>query len=95
MIRLVSPRGLAAALLAAMLVALPAHAALFDDDEARKRIEQTNQRLAQVQKQLEDRIAALETQLKSQGLIEIDQITTIHLRNNGQLARLAEGVARI
>ena len=55
----------------AALAAAPARAALFDDDEARKRIEATNQRLAQVQKQLEDRIAALETQLKSQGLVEI------------------------
>src|SRR6266545_6895345 len=62
----------AAAALAAMLViALPARAALFDDEEARKRIELTNQRLVQVQKQLEERIAALETQLKSQGLVDL------------------------
>jgi len=62
----------AAAALAAMLViALPARAALFDDEEARKRIELTNQRLAQVQRQLEDRIATLETQLKSQGLVDL------------------------
>ena len=66
-----SVRALAAALILAALAAAPARAALFDDDEARKRIEATNQRLAQVQKQLEDRIAALETQLKSQGLVEI------------------------
>jgi tol-pal system protein YbgF len=46
-------------------------AALFDDDEARKRIEQTNQRLAQVQKQLEDRLATLEGQMKSQGLVDL------------------------
>ena len=46
-------------------------AALFDDDEARKRIDATNQRLTQVQKQLDDRIAALEAQLKSQGLVEL------------------------
>ena len=46
-------------------------AALFDDDEARKRIDATNQRLTQIQKQLDDRIAAFETQLKSQGLVEL------------------------
>ena len=46
-------------------------AALFDDEEARKRIETTNQRLAQMQKQLEDRIATLEAQMKSQGLVEL------------------------
>ncbi len=48
-----------------------AHAALFDDDEARKRIEATNQRVAQIQKQLDERIGALESQLKSQGLVEL------------------------
>ena len=57
--------------LAGLCFSLSARAALFDDDEARKRIEATNQRVTQVQKQLEDRIAALETQLKSQGLVEL------------------------
>ena len=65
-----------------------ASAALFDDEEARKRIEATNARLAQVQKQLEDRIAALETQLKNQGLIElfrdVEQIKTEIARLRGQ-----------
>jgi TolA-binding protein len=66
------PLRLAAAALAAVwLVSLPARAALWDDEEARRRIEQTNLRVAQVQKQLEDRIAALELQLKSQGLVEL------------------------
>ena len=76
---------MAAALVAAWLVALPARAALFDDDEARKRIEQTNLRVAQVQKQLEDRIAALEAQLKSQGLVELF----------GQVEQLKSDVARL
>jgi len=71
MMRAVSSRAVAVALLALGAVALPARAALFDDDEARKRIDQTNQRLTQVQKQLEDRIAALELQLKNQGLVEL------------------------
>ena len=59
------------AVLAAALVALPARAALFDDEEARRRIEQTNLRLAQVQKQIEDRLGAIEQQLKNQGLVEL------------------------
>ena len=65
------PRILAAALLAAALLALPARAAIFDDDEARKRIAETNAKLAQVQKQLDERITALESQLKSQGLVDL------------------------
>jgi len=69
--RLLFLRAIAATLLAAWLVALPARAALFDDEEARKRIEAANQRLTQVQKQLDDRMAALEAQLKSQGLVEL------------------------
>ncbi len=61
------------------------HAALFDDDEARKRIADTNTRLAQVQKQLEDRISALEGQLRSQGLVELfNNVEQI----KGDLARL-------
>src|SRR5947207_13838403 len=62
---------LAALALAGLCFALSARAALFDDDEARKRIEATNLRVTQIQKQLDDRISALETQLKSQGLVEL------------------------
>ncbi len=74
---------MAVAMLAA--VALPARGALFDDDEARKRIEATNQRLAQIQ----DRVAALETQLKSQGLVElfsqVEQLKSDLARLRGQI----------
>jgi tol-pal system protein YbgF len=78
-------RNVAAALLTAWLVALPAHGALFDDDEARKRIEATNQRLAQIQRQLEERMTALEGQLKSQGLVELF----------GQLEQIKADVSRL
>ena len=86
-------RAIAAALALAALCAAPARAALFDDDEARKRIEATSQRLTQIQKQLEDRIAALETQLKSQGLVELfNQIELLKVdtaRLRGQFEVLA------
>ena len=62
---------LAGIALAGLCIAFSARAALFDDDEARKRIDAANLRLTQVQKQLDDRISALETQLKSQGLVEL------------------------
>jgi tol-pal system protein YbgF len=75
--------------LTAWLIALPAHGALFDDDEARKRIEATNQRLAQIQRQLEERMTALEGQLKSQGLVELfsqlEQIKADVSRLRGQI----------
>jgi tol-pal system protein YbgF len=61
-------------LVATLAVAAFAHAAsaaLFDDDEARKRIAETNQRLAQVQKQLEDRIAAIEN--RTAGIVEVSR----------------------
>jgi len=83
------------AILALLLIVLAlalsgaASAALFDDDEARKRIADTNVRLAQVQKQLEDRIAALEGQLRSQGLVDlfnsVEQIKADIARLRGQV----------
>lgn len=48
-----------------------AHGALFDDEEARKRIAATNQRIDQLQKDLDERVAALERQLKSGALVDL------------------------
>src|SRR5689334_7536620 len=64
------PRVLLAALTFASFVQ-SANAALFDDEEARRRIESTNQRLSAMQKQVEDRLTALEQQLNSQGLVDL------------------------
>jgi tol-pal system protein YbgF len=65
-----------------------AHAALFDDNEARARIAEVDRRLAQTQKELEDRIAALESQIKSQGLVDlfnqVEQIRSDIARLRGQ-----------
>jgi tol-pal system protein YbgF len=69
-------RGAARAALALIWLApliLPqlAHAALFDDEEARKRITATNTRIDQLQKDLEDRVSQLERQLKSGALVDL------------------------
>jgi tol-pal system protein YbgF len=64
---------LAALALFALIYVFPqfAHAALFDDEEARKRIAATNQRIDQLQKDLDERVAALERQLKSGALVDL------------------------
>ena len=75
-----------AALAAAFyVVAHVAHAALFDDEEARRRIEATNQRLAVLQRQVEDRLSFLEQQAKSGGLADL--ATQIQLLQ-GDIAKL-------
>ena len=56
-------------LLALALSISPARAALFDDDEARKRIELVRQRVDQI----EQRLSSLEATLKSQGLVDLLQ----------------------
>jgi tol-pal system protein YbgF len=73
------------AALAFAAFAQSANAALFDDEEARRRIESTNQRLTAVQRQLEDRLAALEQQLKSQGLVDLFNQTE---QMRGDIAKL-------
>ena len=64
---------LAALALFALVYVLPqfAHAALFDDEEARKRITATNARIDQLQKDLDERVATLERQLKSGALVDL------------------------
>lgn len=59
------------AAVALALLAQAAHAALFDDDEARRRIDATNQRVAVLERQIEDRLTALEQQVKGQGLADL------------------------
>ena len=56
---------------ALFLVVHVAQAALFDDDEARRRIDSTNVRLTQLQREIEDRLTALEQQVKGQGLADL------------------------
>src|SRR3989442_1949829 len=56
---------------AAQLAIAPAHAALFDDDEARKRIESLKGRVDQLESSLNARLGTLEATVKSQGLVEL------------------------
>jgi len=53
------------------LAAHGAHAGLFDDEEARKRITQTNERLEALQRDLDARLLALDQQIKGLGLVEL------------------------
>jgi tol-pal system protein YbgF len=73
------------ACLALFATANAAHAALFDDEEARRRIEATNQRLSMLQRQVEDRLAQLELQAKSGAVADL--ATQIQLLQ-GDIAKL-------
>jgi tol-pal system protein YbgF len=82
-------RHAALAALAMALLAFPARAALFDDDEARRRIADTNVRITNVQKQLEDRLTAIEQQMKNQGLVDlftqVEQLKAEFAKLRGQI----------
>ena len=82
-------RQAAFAALAIAFLALPARAALFDDDEARRRIADTNVRLTNVQKLLEDRLTAIEQQMKTQGLVDlfsqVEQLKAEFAKLRGQI----------
>jgi tol-pal system protein YbgF len=57
--------------LAAQLAAVPARGALFDDEEARRRVESLRARVDQLEVALQDRMRALEDTVKSQGLVDL------------------------
>lgn len=63
--------------LAAVAFAHAAHAGLFDDEEARKRIDATAQKVDRLQRDLEARLAAVEQQAKSQGLDLLNELEGI------------------
>lgn len=60
-----------ALLVAAQIALAPAHAALFDDDEARKRIDVLKDRVDQLESSLNQRVTTLESTVKSQGLVDL------------------------
>jgi tol-pal system protein YbgF len=71
------PLRLVLAALALAALAQSAHAGLFDDEEARKRIDATAARVDALQRDLDARLAALEQQFKSQGLNLLNEIEAI------------------
>ncbi len=74
----------AAAVLVLCLSAHAAQAALFDDEEARKRITQTSERLDKLQRDLEARLTVIEQLTKNQGLDLFNQIEAL----KGDVARM-------
>src|SRR5215212_7504966 len=81
----VSSRARAALCAAALAAALPARAGLFDDDEARRRIDALRQELSQQGKDNEVRIQRLEESIRNIGVIElVRQIDAL----NAEIARL-------
>ena len=94
--RLAWARG--AALAAALVLGCPAglaQAGVFDQD-ALKRIDATDRRLADIQHDLDARLAAIEQQLKSQGLADlfnqVEQVKADVARLRGQLEVLANDI---
>lgn len=79
--------------MACLAIALPARAGLFDDDEARRRIELLRQELALQGKDNEARIARLEEQIRNIGVVELlrqlEQINSEIAKLRGQLEVLA------
>jgi tol-pal system protein YbgF len=77
-------KALAAAALA-LAAAVPAHAGLFDDEEARRRIETLRQELSQQGRDNEARIARLEESIRNIGVVELlRQIDAL----NAEIAKL-------
>lgn len=78
-------RALLAAALLAAAASLPARAGLFDDDEARRRIDALRNELAQQGKDNEARIQKLEETIRNIGVVELAQ----------QLQQMNDEIARL
>jgi tol-pal system protein YbgF len=85
----VNRAAIAASALLALAAALPCRAGLFDDDEARRRIEMLRKELAQQGNDNEARIAKLEELIRNIGVVElvrgIEQTNTEIARLRGQI----------
>jgi tol-pal system protein YbgF len=88
-VRVAGALRVAAALAFTLAAATGARAGLFDDDEARRRVEALRQELAQQGKDNEARIAKLEEQIRNIGVVEvlqqIEQLNQEIARLRGQL----------
>ena len=84
---------------AALALALAAHVAragIFDDDEARRKIDSTDARVTQIQRDLDARLGVIEQQLKSQGLVDlfnqVEQLKADIARLRGQVEVLTNDI---
>ena len=88
-----SKSAIAAGALLALAAAFPSRAGLFDDDEARRRIESLRKELAQQGNDNEARIARLEESIRNIGIVEllrqIDQLTAEVAGLRGQIEVLS------
>ncbi len=67
----VAPAVLVVLVAATQLAVAPARAALFDDDEARHRIDLLKGRVDQLEGSINERLGALESTVKNQGLVDL------------------------
>ncbi|MEP7060964.1 MAG: tol-pal system protein YbgF [Betaproteobacteria bacterium] len=91
------PQALAAcAALVLVLAAQASRAGIFDDNEARRKIDSTEARVTQIQRELDARLGALEQQLKSQGLVDlfnqVEQLKADIARLRGQVEVLTNDI---
>lgn len=71
-------RAIALGLMLATIAAVPVHAGLFDDEEARKQIVQLRGQLADTQRALDQRVAELEAQARNRSIIDLfNQVETL------------------
>lgn len=93
---LVPRAAMACVALSLMLAAQASRAGIFDDEEARKKVEATDARVTQIQHDLDARIALIEQQLKSQGLIDlfnqVEQLKADIARLRGQVEVLTNDI---
>ena len=85
----------AAVLVAAAAAALPAHAGLFDDDEARRAILELRQKLEQSNEQARARQAEQMSQFASQFATQLDQLKRSLLDLNGLIEQQRGDNARL
>ena len=71
MLRFANGPAFAAGIVLLLLTALPTRAALFDDEEARRRIDALRTRVEQLERSLAQRLDTLEATVKSQALVDL------------------------
>jgi tol-pal system protein YbgF len=81
--------------LSLLCAALPAHAGLFDDEEARKRISDLKTQVDQAQRRTDDRLLQIEDSIKNLGMVELlrqlELLKEDLARLRGQIEVLANG----